>query len=111
MRTITCAAYLVRGFKPPASTPGLHPRERVTPLGAPPRQHFAAVLRFHTCAESMLLVSPPYMRLKSALRQRIFSLSGLNQIDAAVFAAAADVPARRKQSLRAKQLVYATDQK
>src|SRR6185437_12776317 len=48
--------------------------QRVPPLRPPSHQHLPSILRFHSRAKPMLLVSPPYMRLKSGLRQRIFSL-------------------------------------
>jgi hypothetical protein len=62
----------------------------VPPFGATPRQHFAAILRFHSRAETMLLVAAANMRLKGALRQRIFSLNGRN---AGIRDAAAPQPA------------------
>jgi hypothetical protein len=52
----------------------LNARECVPSFGAPTGQHFAAILGFHSRAEAVLLVAPANMRLKSALRQRIFSL-------------------------------------
>jgi len=55
----------------------LNSRERMPSLGAPPRQHFAAILRLHSRAEPVLLMAPPDMRLKRALRQRVSSLSSV----------------------------------
>jgi hypothetical protein len=50
--------------------------QRVPPLGAPPRQHLAAILGFHSRPEAMLLMAPANVRLKGALRQRILSFRG-----------------------------------
>jgi len=48
-------------------------RETVAPLLAACRKYFPSTLALHSCAEPVLLMTAPHMRLKSAFRQRSFS--------------------------------------
>jgi hypothetical protein len=48
-------------------------RKTVAPLLAACRKYFPSTLALHSCAESVLLMAAPHMRLKSAFRQRSFS--------------------------------------
>ena len=48
-------------------------RKTVAPLLAACRKYFSSTLALHTCAESMLLMTAPHMRLKRPFRQRSFS--------------------------------------
>jgi hypothetical protein len=48
-------------------------RETVAPLLAACRKYLPSTLALHSCAEPVLLVTAPHMRLKSAFRQRSFS--------------------------------------
>jgi hypothetical protein len=48
-------------------------RETVATLLAACRKYLPSTLALHSCAESMLLMAAPHMRLKSAFRQRSLS--------------------------------------
>ena len=48
-------------------------RETVAPLLAACRKYLPSTLALHSCAEPVLLMTAPHMRLKSAFRQRSFS--------------------------------------
>jgi hypothetical protein len=48
-------------------------RKTVAPLLAACREYFPSTLALHSCAEPVLLMTAPHMRLKSAFRQRSFS--------------------------------------
>jgi hypothetical protein len=48
-------------------------RKTVAPLLAACREYFPSTLALHSCAEPVLLMTAPHMRLKSAFRQRPFS--------------------------------------
>jgi hypothetical protein len=59
--------------------------ETVAPLLAACRKYFPSTLALHASAESMLLMTAPHMRLKSAFRQRSFS-SALRSISLIYYA-------------------------
>ena len=48
-------------------------RKTVAPLLAACRKYLPSTLALHSCAKSMLLMTAPHVRLKSAFRQRSFS--------------------------------------
>ena len=48
-------------------------RETVAPLLAACRKYLPSTLALHSCAEPVLFMTAPHMRLKSAFRQRSFS--------------------------------------
>lgn len=52
---------------------GSDARKTVAPLLAACRKYLPSTLALHSCAKSMLLMTAPHMRLKSAFRQRPLS--------------------------------------